>query len=106
MIISAIIPTYKREDLLKRAVYSVLTQELPSGHQLEVIVVNDSGVPLSDTEWQHDNRVTVLTSQHIERCFARNAGASISKGDYLHFLDDDDMLLPGAYAALISIAGF
>ncbi len=42
--------------------------------------------------------------QH-ERCFARNTGASVAHGAYLHFLDDDDWLAPGALAALKELAG-
>jgi glycosyltransferase involved in cell wall biosynthesis len=101
--VSAVIPTYKRELELGRAVESVLSQQLP-GADVEVIVVNDSGEPLAPAGWQDDPRVIVLTAHRAERCFARNAGASISRGAYLHFLDDDDMLLPGAYAALVERA--
>ncbi len=103
MLISAIIPTYMREQLLGRAVRSVLSQCLPDA-ELEVIVVNDSGEPLSAADWQQDHRVTVVTTGHVERCFARNTGAALSQGGYLHFLDDDDMLLPGAYVALLRAA--
>ena len=42
----------------------------------------------------------VVNTHHSERSVARNTGAALSHGDYLHFLDDDDILLPGAYAAL------
>lgn len=102
LLVSCIIATYKRDEWLARAVNSVLSQEF-SG-ELEVIVVNDSGEPLKYAPWQEDPRVTVITTQRAERCFARNTGAAISRGEYLHFLDDDDMLLPGAYAALIQAA--
>jgi len=103
MIISAIIPTYEREQLLARAVSSVLSQDVP-GAEVEVIVVNDSGEPLGCAEWQNDPRVSVFTTHHTERCVARNTGAALSRGDHLHFLDDDDVLLPGAYAALLDAA--
>jgi glycosyltransferase involved in cell wall biosynthesis len=66
----------------------------------EIIVVNDSGVSLPDAEWQHLPRVKVVDTNRIERCIARNVGAAIAKGKYLHFLDDDDWLLPGALEAL------
>ncbi|MCE5314978.1 MAG: glycosyltransferase family A protein [Armatimonadota bacterium] len=105
MLISAVIPTYKREDLLERAVNSLLNQEMPDNWSLEVIVVNDADEKLSSSAWQADSRVKLLHTHRAERCFARNAGASMSRGQYLHFLDDDDMLLPGAYSALITTAG-
>jgi len=101
MIISCIIPTYKREDLLREAVLSVLRQE-PCGAEVEVVVVNDAGEPLSKADWQRDDRVRVYDTRHTERSVARNTGAALSKGDYLHFLDDDDVLLEDGYDALVT----
>jgi glycosyltransferase involved in cell wall biosynthesis len=103
LLISCIIPTYKRDHLLASAVSSVLTQEI-SCARIEIVVVNDSGDSLKKADWQEDPRVTVVTTYHTERCVARNTGAALSRGDYLHFLDDDDMLLPGAYQALLPVA--
>lgn len=100
--ISCIIPTYKREDMLVCAVESVLKQEFDG--ELEVIVVNDAGIPLKYTQWMDDARVTIINTNHAERCFARNTGAAIAKGKWLHFLDDDDIILPGAYTALQNAA--
>ena len=41
-------------------------------------------------------RIRVLNTNRRERSVARNTGAAVSKGQFLHFLDDDDILLPGA----------
>lgn len=98
MFCSTIIPTIGRSTLA-RAVQSVLAQELPNA-DFEVIVVNDTGRPLSKAAWQEDARVQVVTTQQRERCVARNTGAALARGAYLHFLDDDDWLLPGALASL------
>jgi glycosyltransferase involved in cell wall biosynthesis len=94
---STIIPTINRSTL-SRAVLSVLDQDF-SAADFEVIVVNDSGQPLPDMAWQHSARVRVLNTNRRERCVARNAGAAIAQGKYLHFLDDDDIIVPGALAA-------
>ncbi len=96
MFFSTIIPTIGRESLT-RAVQSILSQSFAEA-PFEVIVVNDSGRPLPAAPWQQDPRVRLLHTQRRERCFARNAGAAIAQGAYLHFLDDDDYLLPGAAA--------
>lgn len=94
---STIIPTVGRQTL-SRAVCSALNQHF-SGGETEVIVVNDSGRPLPEQEWSHSDRVRTINTNRRERSFARNAGASIACGRFLHFLDDDDCLLPGAMGA-------
>jgi len=98
MFCTSIIPTVGRETL-RRAVRSVLDQNF-SEADYEVIVVNDSGLPLAVADWQHSPRVKVVETNHRERCVARNTGAALAKGSYLHFLDDDDWLLPGALDSL------
>jgi len=96
MLYSIVIPTIDRPTL-PRSVHSVLTQDL-TGHDFEVIVVNDSGRNLPPQDWQASQRVTVIQTQERGRTVARNTGAAISKGEYLYFLDDDDWLLPDALA--------
>ncbi|MBV9848202.1 MAG: glycosyltransferase [Armatimonadetes bacterium] len=51
-----------------------------------------------------DPRVTVLNTYRTERAVARNTGAALSRGDWLYFLDDDDYVLPGAFAAMLEVA--
>jgi glycosyltransferase involved in cell wall biosynthesis len=91
---STIIPTVGRSSL-DRAVQSVLDQSFNASN-FEVIVVNDSGKPLPIRTWQLSNRVRIYHTNHRERSVARNTGAAVALGDYLHFLDDDDWILPGA----------
>lgn len=97
MFSSTIIPTINRATLAK-AVASVLDQSF-SAADFEVIVVNDSGQPLPSAAWQCSERVRVVDTNCRERSVARNTGAAIARGKYLHFLDDDDYLLPGALEA-------
>jgi len=98
MFCSTVIATIGRPEL-SRAVDSVLTQIFTAA-DFEVIVVNDSGKPLPVETWQTDPRVHIVSTQRRERCVARNVGAAIARGKYLHFLDDDDWLLPGAFESL------
>lgn len=95
MLCSTIIPTIGRPSL-KRAVESALAQGLPN-EELEVLVINDSGKPLSDADWQRSDRVQVINTNKRERSVARNTGAAAARGKFLHFLDDDDYLAPAAY---------
>ncbi|NLT72720.1 MAG: glycosyltransferase [Chloroflexi bacterium] len=98
MFVSTVIPTVGRTTL-DRAVQSVLDQGLePDDH--EVIVVNDSGMALELASWMQEPRVSLLNTRRRERSVARNVGAATARGAYLHFLDDDDWLAPGALRAL------
>lgn len=99
---STIIPTISRPTLTA-AVNSVLNQSF-QGADFEVIVVNDSGHPLPEMDWQDCERVRVIETMRRERSVARNTGAALARGQYLHFLDDDDVLLPGAFDAFWTLA--
>jgi glycosyltransferase involved in cell wall biosynthesis len=77
----------------------VLAQQFEAD-DFEVIIVNDSASPLKDVPGACSGRVRVLDTFRRERSFARNAGAAAARGAYLHFLDDDDELTPGALARL------
>jgi glycosyltransferase involved in cell wall biosynthesis len=91
---TTIIPTVGRVSLT-HAVESVLEQRHPA-FDFEIIVVNDSGHSLPPAVWQKSPRVKTIDINRRERSVARNTGAAAAKGEYLHFLDDDDWLAPGA----------
>jgi glycosyltransferase involved in cell wall biosynthesis len=94
MICSVVIPTIAR-GTLSRAVSSVLNQNFHE-KDYEIIVVNDSGQPLPRESWQQHDQVKIIQTNRRERSFARNCGAALARGKFLHFLDDDDWLYPGA----------
>ena len=94
MFCSTVIPTIGRPTL-SRAVNSLLSQTFIADN-FEVIIVNDSGMQLPESDWQRSDRVRVIRTNRRERSVARNTGAAAAKGKYLHFLDDDDWLAPGA----------
>ncbi len=97
MFISTIIPTIGRNSLA-RAVKSALDQRFQGG-ECEVIVVNDSGRDLPVEDWQKHPHVRMISTNRLNRSIARNTGAAIATGQYFHFLDDDDWMLPGAFDA-------
>lgn len=102
MFSSTIIPTIGR-PALDRAVQSVLEQSFNAA-EFEVIVVNDSGKPLAEAAWQQDPRVRIVTTNRRERSVARNTGAALAQGEYLHFLDDDDWIVDGALDSFYALA--
>lgn len=91
---SAVIPTYRRADLVPRAVRSALEQTL---HDLEVIVVVDGGDDATAqalTEIEDSRLRVVVTKDHLGNGEARNIGVAEARGTWIAFLDDDDQWLP------------
>lgn len=103
-LISIVIPAYKAEKQIARAIDSVLSQE---GVAVEVIVVEDGRFDNTcQIVQQYDDRVKLIALQKKHgACFARNKGLERASGDYVMFLDADDYvygkLLSGLYKALL-----
>lgn len=98
-LVSVVIPTYKRSDTLERAINSARNQTY---RNIEILVVDDNepGDEYSQSVKQlidrlaYDNVTLVTQSKHINGAAARNAGIRKAKGEYISFLDDDDLLFP------------
>lgn len=94
-LVSVVLPTHKRPDALKEALRSVSAQEgMGDAFDMEVIVVHDvpSDLPANiDAEFPCARCV-----QQSGRgpSAARNVGIRASRGDYVAFLDDDNLWLP------------
>ena len=91
-LISVIIPIYKVEKYLKSCVDSVLSQ---SYKNIEVILVDD-GSPdscpqICDYYKSLDKRIVVIHKNNGGLSDARNVGLSKANGDYVLFLDSDDL---------------
>jgi glycosyltransferase involved in cell wall biosynthesis len=87
--VSVIIPTYNRAHLVGEAIDSVLSQTY---EDLELIVVDDGS---QDETRQfvssYSSRVTYLYQKHRGVSAARNRGIEQARGEYLSFLDSDDL---------------
>jgi len=92
---SIIITSHNQAQFIREAVESALAQTYRSR---EVIVVDDgsSDASLVVLEEFSDAIQLVKLEQNVGACRARNAGVSRAKGDFLVFLDGDDLLLPWA----------
>lgn len=105
-LVTAIIPTYRRATMVRQAVETVLSQDYAS---IEVIVVDDN----TDVAEQQAVRaaladfgeqVVVIPNQRQKgACGARNTGIERARGDYIAFLDDDDLWLPGKIREQVSL---
>ena len=101
---SVVVRTKDRPTLLVEALASVAAQ---AGPAREVVVVNDGGAAVAGVVGQFAGDLTVhaveLHPGH-GRCAAGNAGLAAARGRFVLFLDDDDLLVPGALAALTQAA--
>lgn len=89
---SVIIPTFNRPFLLPRAVESARA----AGTDVEIIVVDDASVDETAQVARDLPDIKYVRLDRNERVAgARNAGLRASSGEYVTFLDDDDVRLPG-----------
>ena len=100
---SVIIPTYKNESFLDKAILSVL--KASKGYEVEIIVVDD-GSPQKNL-----NKIKAIVNKYTNIKFfaqkknegpgiARNYGIKKSTGDYILFLDSDDFLQENIFSRL------
>lgn len=98
--VSIIVPTYKRSQFIQRAIDSLLNQTYPN---IEVIVIDDNhpnSEHRTETEKKmlkyanHSNVIYIKNEKNMGGALARNVGIYNASGDYITFLDDDDIYLP------------
>ena len=102
-LISVIVPTYNRAALLREAVDSVRRQTY---RHWELIVVDDGST--DDTTALlagfAEPRLRVIRSEHTGNpARVRNAGLAVARGEYVAFLDDDDLWQPGKLAVQVPL---
>lgn len=109
VLLTIVIPTYQRPELLAKAVQSALAQKLEGfpAAAIEVLVVDDCSPKPVVLPVQPRLRLLRLSCNQGGAA-ARNEGARAAKGRYVTYLDDDDRLLPNmaqdAIAALQTAA--
>jgi CDP-glycerol glycerophosphotransferase len=96
--VSVIVPVYNVERYLDDCLASVAAQSLTD---LEVVVVDDGSpdrsIEIADRWASQDRRFTIHRQENHGLGHARNTGARHASGEYLAFLDSDDMVPPRAY---------
>ena len=102
MKLSIIVPIYNVEPYLRRCIDSILAQTFTD---FELILVDD-GSPdncpaICDEYAKKDPRIVVIHKENGGLSDARNAGLNIAKGDYIGFVDSDDLIHPQMYEHMI-----
>jgi galactofuranosylgalactofuranosylrhamnosyl-N-acetylglucosaminyl-diphospho-decaprenol beta-1,5/1,6-galactofuranosyltransferase len=94
--VSVVIPVFNRDDLVAASIHSVQTQ---AGVAVEIIVVDDGSTDatpdvITDVA-RADARVRLVRTAHAGPAAARNAGVAAARGEYLTFVDSDDLCPAG-----------
>jgi glycosyltransferase involved in cell wall biosynthesis len=99
--VSVIIPAYNAQKFIKDTIDSVIAQTYPDW---EIIVVNDGstdGTPDLVIK-EADNRIKMIHQSNGGVSSARNNGLKHATGEYVIFLDADDLLTPGFLTARVN----
>lgn len=101
-LISVVIPVYNTpKDKLTYCMSSVMSQTYSN---LEIIIVDDGSkkdiADEADRYAQKDKRIKVVHTKNLGLSLARSNGISVSKGDYIFFLDSDDVISLNAIECL------
>lgn len=102
--ISIIIPVYNSEKFLDACVCSVINQTY---NNLEIILVDDGSTDNSGAlcdKWKvTDSRIKVIHQKNQGVSAARNHGLETATGDFISFIDSDDVVEPEMYELLMGI---
>lgn len=101
--ISIIMPTYNRSDYICEAIDSALSQTYDN---IELIVIDDGST--DDTrnkleKYNSDERFKCIHQENQGQSIARNKGLSIAEGEFIAFLDSDNIWLPGKLEKQVGI---
>ena len=106
-ILSIIIPLYNCEKYIKQCLDTIFRQEMNES-EFEVIVIDDgskdSGYSLASEYANRHQNILVMKQENQGVACARNNALEKATGDYITFVDADDMLVSGSLGKLIKIA--
>ena len=102
--ISVIVPVYNASEYLEECVKSILAQTYKN---IEIVLVDDgskdNSLELCTKLKQQDSRIVVVHQENAGPGAARNKGVDIATGDYVAFVDSDDIIAPDMYEVLLSL---
>lgn len=102
--ISIIVPVYNAESFLDECIDSIVQQCYT---EFECILVDDGSIDRSGAicdQWaERDSRIQVLHKQNGGVSNARNVGIERATGDYLTFIDSDDLVAPTYLSDMVSV---
>ena len=104
MKLSMIIPAYNAERYIEACLESVLSQNMPEG-SMEVIVIDDGSTDktgsIADKAASEHDIITVCHQTNKGLSEARNKGMELAQGEYIMFVDSDDLLVKDSTMQLV-----
>lgn len=92
-LVSVVIPNFNYAKYVAQAIDSVLAQSYP---EIEVIVVNNGSTDNSSEVLRaYGDRIRLIEQENLGQSGARNSGIKQARGEFVAFLDADDIWLPG-----------
>lgn len=103
-LVSIIIPVYQVKEYLGECVESLLAQTYTN---LEILLVDDGSTDgsgeLCDEYARRENRIRVIHQENQGAAGARNTGLDQAEGEYIAFVDSDDVVMPSFIEALYGL---
>lgn len=104
-LVSVVVPLYNREDMIADTIESVIAQDTTAS--LEIIVIDDGSTDdsFAVVERLQEKHSNILLERRSNGgvCSARNIGFSLAKGEFIQFLDSDDLLHCTKFARQLSV---
>lgn len=101
---SIIIPVYNAETYISNCLDSILNQTY---EKIELIIIDDGSTDntkvLCENYIKKDNRIRMIFQENSGPSVARNKGIEAAKGEYIQFVDSDDIIMPDMTKKLIDL---
>lgn len=97
-LISIIIPTYNGERYLSETIQSIFCQKIPC----EILVLDDLSEDSTRDIAAFHGCTVVLKQKRTGPVASKNIGINLARGEFLFYIDQDDLLLPGSLQLLLS----
>lgn len=104
-LVSVIVPVYNADSTIKKTIDSILRSTY---HNIEILIVDDGSdkvtADLCDQLGYQDNRIKVIHQVNRGVSAARNNGLKHAKGNYVTFVDADDLIEENMIDSLVEVA--
>lgn len=104
-LVSIVIPTHNRKLMLARLLNGLLQNDYK---RIEIIIINDVStdgtLELLKKEYSRYKNIKVITNKkNLYTAGSRNKGATLAKGDYIFFIDDDNVVTKNLISSLVYV---